>query len=369
MKPAYEGSVSMKKIIIGMITAAVLVLALSACGQEQEKKTAADNDKCDVAMISENGDDSGTSFTQTAWDSVQSFAEEKGLTAKLYKPKKSTDEAYLASVKKAAGDGAGLIVMAGSGFESAAYEAQSVYPDTDFLLIDGVPHDAENSYVSAANTVSIVFSEEEAGYMAGYAAVMDGYAKLGFIGGQALPEIKRYGYGFVQGAAAAAAETETRIEIDYKYTSAEQKAADIRELAAGLYKNGTEVIFACGGSVSRPVIKAAEKNNGKVIGADVDQSSLSETVITSACKNTDTAVRKVLDSYADDSFSGGTAFNYAARNNGVSLEMKNSSFKKFSEEDYKKLFRQLKNGKIDVKKDTEVKALSEITGEWVTVRE
>ena len=41
------------------------------------------------------------------------------------------------------------------------------------------------------------------------------------------------------------------------------------------------MIFACGGAVGNSVMKAAETSGGKVIGVDVDQSSESDTVITS----------------------------------------------------------------------------------------
>ncbi len=44
------------------------------------------------------------------------------------------------------------------------------------------------------------------GYLAGYAAVKDGYTKLGFMGGMAVPAVVRFGYGFVQGAEMAATE-------------------------------------------------------------------------------------------------------------------------------------------------------------------
>ena len=351
----------MKRIVISILTAAVLIFAMASCGQKQDSGSNSDM-TCEVAMIAEDRKTDDTSFTQTAWKSVEGFAEEKGVTAKLYKPDDASEEAYLSAVKKAADDGAGMIVM-------AVYSAQSAYPDTDFLLIDGVPHDDSSNYATAGNTVSVIFAEEEAGYMAGYAAVKDGYTKLGFIGGQALPEIKRYGYGFVQGAAAAAAELETKVEIDYRYAGGSDESDEVQKLAAQWYDGGTEVIFACGGSVSRSVIKAAEKEDGRVIGADFDQSDLSETVITSACKDTDTAVTKVLRSYEDGTFAGGTAFNYAARNNGVGLEMKNSRFRTFSEADYKKLFSQLKNEKVELKKDTAVKSVSELAGEWVTLRE
>ena len=52
----------------------------------------------------------------------------------------------------------------------------------------------------AENTALITYKEEQAGYLAGYAAVYDGYKELGFLGGMAVPAVIRYGYGFVQGA-------------------------------------------------------------------------------------------------------------------------------------------------------------------------
>ena len=51
-----------------------------------------------------------------------------------------------------------------------------------------------------AKTTCFTFAEEQAGYLAGYAVVKDGYTKLGFLGGIAVPAVQRYGYGFIQGA-------------------------------------------------------------------------------------------------------------------------------------------------------------------------
>lgn len=48
--------------------------------------------------------------------------------------------------------------------------------------------------------LSILYAEEQAGYLAGYAAVNEGYTQLGFMGGIAVPAVIRYGYGFIQGA-------------------------------------------------------------------------------------------------------------------------------------------------------------------------
>ena len=55
-------------------------------------------------------------------------------------------------------------------------------------------------------------------------------------------------------------------------------------MANGWYENGTEVIFACGGSMFASIAAAAAANDGFVVGVDVDQSCESDTVITSAMK-------------------------------------------------------------------------------------
>ncbi len=69
------------------------------------------------------------------------------------------------------------------------------------------------------NVAGIAFEEAQSGYFAGYAAVMEGYTKLGFSGGGGgtNPACCRYGYGFVQGANAAAAEKDVQVEMNYSW--------------------------------------------------------------------------------------------------------------------------------------------------------
>ena len=157
--------------------------------------------------------------------------------------------------------------------------------------------------------------------------------------------------------------------MNYRYAGTSGASEDVEKLAAQWYEGGTEVIFVSGGAMTDSVVKAAEKDGGKVIGADLDGGSLSETIIASATKGIDSAVETVLRSYEDGTFVGGTAFNYAAKNDGVMLEMGSSGFSDFSREDYRKMFNQLKNDKIQLKKDTGVDSVSELTGQWVTLKE
>ena len=61
----------------------------------------------------------------------------------------------------------------------------------------------------------MLFQEDEPGFLAGYAAVKDGYTKLGFLGGMAVPAVIRYGYGFAEGADYAAKEMGVDVVAGY----------------------------------------------------------------------------------------------------------------------------------------------------------
>ena len=126
----------------------------------------------------------------------------------------------------------------------------------------------------------------------------------------------------------------------------------------GWYANGTQVVFSCGGSMCQSAFAAASANDGYVIGVDVDQSSQSETVITSAMKGIREAVAYTLQKFYDNKWDevGGVQTTLGAANDAVGLPTETWSLKKFSKEDYAKLFESLKNGTVVV--DKEYSALS-----------
>lgn len=357
----------MKRVIAVMLSV-LFVCCMASCGAAQEDEPVA-LEGSEISLIAYGDTIEDGAFNQAAWECIERFSAEYQIPAKHYITAEDGQDAYLDLIQQAAEDGAKIIVMTGSHFETTAYEAQKKYQDIKFLLVDGVPHDDQDHYEIASNAISVVFAEEEAGYLAGYAVVRDGYRKLGFLGGEELPAIKRYGYGFVQGAAAAAAELNTRVEMKYAYTGTLEASKEIEQQAQDWYQAGTEVIFACGGSMGKSVMKTAETMEKKVVGVDIDQSVLSETVITSAEKQIDVAVEGVLKDYKNDTFVGGNAFNYAARNNGISLELEHARFQTFQEEDYETVLKKIETGEIELKKDTGVKSVNELAGNRVKISE
>ncbi len=308
----------------------------------------------ELALITDIGTIDDKSFNQGTWEGLEQFAQESGKAAQYYQPTEQSDEAYLSSIELAVNAGAKVIVTPGFLFEVPIFVAQDMYPDINFILIDGWPHNVDYSeFRTNDNTVGIIFAEEQVGYLAGYAAVKDGNTLLGFQGGMAVPAVVRYGYGFVAGADAAAAEMGVDITIDYNYSGDFAATPENQARAAGWYGNGTEVIFACGGAVGNSVMAAAEAGGeGKqVIGVDVDQGHLSETVVNSALKGLGTATYTAVKALYDGEFPGGQNLTMDASNNGVSLAMESSRFETFDQAAYDALYAQIASGAVDVPRD------------------
>ena len=57
-------------------------------------------------------------------------------------------------------------------------EAQTKYPDVSFILVDAEPKDKDGNVQIEDNVMSIMYAEEQAGYLAGYAAVTEGTRTL-----------------------------------------------------------------------------------------------------------------------------------------------------------------------------------------------
>ena len=355
----------MKKIL-ALLLALVMVFALVACGSKppvssepgntvvsaddiDDNMTSADG-KYEVAFITDVGQLKDQSFNQGTYDGVKLFAHANGKSYKYYQPangdQATDDDRYDAMVAAVEG-GAKVVVAAGFMQETALKRAAQQYPDIPFIFIDGYP-------IGCDNVAGIAFQEEQSGYFAGYAAVKEGYTKLGFSGGGGgtNPACCRFGYGYVQGANAAAAELGVTVDIRYSwaYGASFGASQELQAMADGWYSNGTEVIFACGGSMFSSIAAAAAANDALVIGVDVDQSYQSETVITSAMKGLADAVQWACAKVYDGSFSqiGGVGTSLGVTDNAVALPTATWSLEKFSVADYEALYAKVKSGEIVV---------------------
>ena len=307
--------------------------------------------KYQVAFITDVGQLKDKSFNQGTYDGVKLYAAANGKSYKYYQPAngdQATDDDRIDAMKLACENGAEVVVAAGFMQESALKAAAEAYPNVHFVFIDGYP-------IGFDNVAGIAFQEEQSGYLAGYAAVMEGYTKLGFMGGGGgtNPACQRFGYGFAQGAEAAAKALGTTIEMNYSwmYGASFSASPELQTLAAGWYQNGTEVIFACGGSMFASIVAAASAEDAAVVGVDVDQSfEAPNTVITSAMKGLADATVWAITKHYDGKWAdiGGTSTSLGAKDNAVGLPTATWSMEGFTVADYEALFADIVAGKVEI---------------------
>ncbi len=317
--------------------------------------------KYEVAFITDVGQLKDKSFNQGTFDGVKLFAAAQGKSYKYYQPANgsdATDDDRFDAMKGAVEGGAKVVVAAGFMQGAALTKAATAYPDVKFVFIDGWPLVNENNEV-LTNVAGVSFQEEQCGYLAGYAAVKEGYTKLGFTGGGGGTNEAccRYGYGYVQGANAAAAEKNIKVEMKYTwlYGANFSPSAELQTLCAGWYEAGTEVIFSCGGSIFDSVTAAADAYDGAVIGVDVDQSFSSTKVITSALKGIGEAAQLALEAAygvnGDWSTWGGKQTVLGAAQGSVGLPTATWSLKNWSVEEYEALLADIVSGKVAIDND------------------
>ena len=339
----------MKKLLVTLLMLAMIFTmagTFSACG--------GGSDTYELALVTDVGTIDDKSFNQGAWEGLVKYAEENNITHKYYQPTEKSTEAYVDAIGLAVDGGAKVVVCPGFLFEIAVFQAQTLYPETKFIILDGYPHESDTNYdpVVNDNVYSIFFKEDQAGFLAGYAAVKGGYTKLGFVGGMEVPAVVRFGLGYIQGAEYAANELGIKsIDIKYHYTGGFAPTPEAETLAASWYNAGTEVIFAAAGGAGNSVMAAAEAAGKFMIGVDVDQSSQSDSVITSAMKGLGVAVYDGLKAYYDDTFPGGEIVYMGADVDGIGLPMDNTKIDGFTQADYDAIYAKLADGTIKVVDD------------------
>ena len=362
-----------RRNFLAVAGAAAAAAALTACGGSSASSTSTASSAAassaaeggekivKVALTCDTGTIDDESFNQACWTAVSGYM---GDNCQYYIPEAdASDEDRETMIRQAVNDGADVIVCVGYLYGASLAWAADQYPDVKFIAIDVTQFDIGTDTIPA-NCYCITFKEEQAGYLAGYAITKDGKNKLGFLGGMAVPAVIRYGYGFVQGADAAAQELGQNVEINYFYGGQFYGDANITSRMEGWYSNGTQVVFACGGGIYTSAVEAALKNNGYVIGVDVDQNYIGANgvadgtyaynpFITSAMKGLSAAVETALTD-----IEGGEWSEIAATNGNFGLEDGDYiglptdddswNFESFTKDEYEAVKTKIASGEITV---------------------
>ena len=196
-----------KKLLSLLAVSAITVTLFAGCGSSSSTGDATGTDaKVKVGMVTDSGTIDDKSFNQGTWEGIEKAQKDFSLQDPKYlKPSGETKADYLKEIGNLYDAGYRLIATPGFKFETAVYEAQDKYQDAKFVIIDGTPNDgAEKDPVVKVsdNAVSILFAEQQAGFVAGVATSVElKEGSLGFIGGMKIPAVQKFNWGFQQGEA------------------------------------------------------------------------------------------------------------------------------------------------------------------------
>jgi basic membrane protein A len=191
------------------------------------------------------------------------------------------------------------------------------FPDTRFAIID-VAHDDLGQ--RPKNVVGLVFSEEQAGYLAGHLAALvltlsPGEEVISSVGGKRVPAVEKYIAGYEAGARGA----NPRVTTLNGYTDDFLDPVKGRSVALSQIAKGSRVVFQVANACGLGALEAARERGIWGIGVDVDQSHLGRHILTSAVKRLDVAVFDTIEELARGTLETGRTSRFSLRNGGVGL--------------------------------------------------
>ena len=209
------------------------------------------------------------------------------------------------------------LVMAFDVFAATAMDSvASAFPKTKFAIIDANDASAHRP----RNVLALAFSEQQAGYLAGYLAarvltLAPGKDVISSVGGQRVPTVLRYIAGYWAGARAA----NPRVMPLNSFTDDFQDPAKGRSVALSQIAKGSRVVFQVAGACGLGALEAAKERGVWGIGVDVDQSELGRHILTSAVKRLDVAVFSTIEELVRGTLETSRARHFSLSNGGVGL--------------------------------------------------
>lgn len=306
-----------------------LFLLAAACGGDDDDSTSAGDkttttagDAPKVGLVYDLGGRGDLSFNDAAGAGLDKAVDDFGIEATDLEPEEGGENRE-ELMRLLADDGNQLIFGIGFLFADSITAAAADFPDARFAIVD--------EKVEASNVASLIFAEHEGSYLVGAAAALKSTTgHIGFIGGVETDLIKKFEAGYVAGAK----KIKPDIDIDIAYITQPpdfagfNDPAKAKEIAAGQYEGGADVIFHAAGGSGAGLFDAAKEYseaNSQVwaIGVDADQYNKPEFkdvqpyILTSMVKKVDVAVYDTIKRFTEGEEVGGAITIYNLEAGGV----------------------------------------------------
>ncbi|WLR92716.1 BMP family lipoprotein [Shinella zoogloeoides] len=264
------------------------------------------------AIIYDLGGKFDKSFNEAAYNGAEKFKADTGIEYRDFEI--ANDAQREQALRRFASDGNNPIVMAGFSWSAALEKVAAEYPDTKFAIIDMV--------LDKPNVRSVVFKEEEGGWLAGILAGMASKSKtVSFVGGMDIPLIHKFACGYIGGAKSLG--SDYKVLEAYTGTTPDAWNDPVKggEIAKSQFDQGSDVVYHAAGGTGVGVLQAAVDAGKLGIGVDSNQNGLHPgKVLTSMVKRVDVAVYDAFMSAKDDKFQPGVNV-LGLKENGVDVAM------------------------------------------------
>jgi len=307
-----------KRLIPLALLVVALALVVAGCGSKKKSSgttttTSTASSGFKVGLSTDIGGLNDRSFNHLAYVGLQRAAKDLGVETRVVQSNSPAD--YIPNLTALARQGYDLIIGVGFTEIDAVKAVAKQFPKSHFAIVD-VSNADEGGL---KNVEGLLFKEQEAGYLAGYAAGLAAKARGGkvvsSVGGQKQPPVDRYIAGYQAGAKAAFPGVQTL----NGYSQDFEIQAKCKEVALNQIAAGSVVVFQVAGGCGLGALDAAKERAVWGIGVDADQGYLGTHILTSALKRVDTSVFDSIKDAKDGHFKGGHDAVYGLNIDGVGI--------------------------------------------------
>jgi basic membrane protein A len=298
-------------LTLAVLAIATVLLASTFAAMRGSSASAARKATFSACLVTDIGGLNDKSFNHLAYVGLQT-AQKHGIKGKVIQSKSAAD--YIPNLKACVASGASITIGVGFLMTDAMDAIASSYKSNKFAIVDV---DVTSMKHKPKNVEGLLFKEQEAGYLVGYAAGL--YVKatngtaVGSVGGLKIPPVDRYIAGYQYGAKKA----DPGIKVLNDYSQDFVAQAKCKEKALNQIAQGSTVEFQVAGQCGLGVLDAARSKKLFGIGVDADQGYLGTHVMTSALKKVDVAVYSAISGAKAGSLKGGANVVFGASVNGV----------------------------------------------------
>lgn len=336
-------------VALAMCVVVTVVGAFTGCGSKKE--TSKENN----AKVEENKDENkekkiigllipspvGDPFIALCVKGLEKLADEQDAELKIVE---TLDKAeYEDQVRAMADMGANPVYTLWGDLSEIALRIAPEYKDTDFVLCDVYMETNE------PNVSSVSVDPSESSFIAGVVAANNTEnKKVGFIAHADRPVSRKYRDGFINGVHYI----DPSINTSVAYVGNDQDPVKGQEVAKLMVQNeGVDLIFQSASRSGLGVIAGCDEMNIKCIGSDDYQGDIGKSVIWSALKPIDEALYTEGKASFEDKFQGGDKEYGLEQNLSMYTQQEFDKLPADLQETVRQITEDIKNGKIDVKKD------------------